>query len=657
MVKPTGYNHRGSAPLSHRPAMPRLLVAAALGLLVAPAAVAGVGDPQLGTDHPWYPGELHCSTWDRLFAHQEAVYKRVTGRTCASDEDKVLAAWLWRNTHYWHGEEGAEDLWGRGIGQGGDARGREYWSGLFAHGFGLCGTTHSQWVAEMEARLGHGRGRAVGAAGHSAFEVFLTGGPYGAGKWVLLDHDLSTVVFDPAGKRLLGMDEIAADWKRLTDRGFAPARQRGWLLCGLHPGDNSSYARFGVAEYLAGYAGPPPTVHLRSGESLRRFFEPGLADGKTFAFWGRNYNTSDIPGPERSHTWVNQPDAMWGSKTGAGSKPGQARYGNAVFTYTPDFAAGTYQEGAIDEGDTHVTFEFTTPYIVAATPPNAKEWGVYDPGCKNGLVVTGTSDCGVSVSVDRGASWTAGGKLSDRPDLTDAVKGHRQYRLKLHRGAKQLVGSGLTITTVCQANPSTMPRLKDNGTTVRFEAGGLGLVSAGPNVPQALPHVVAGRFDSPAVTLELKTPRGEPVRRVYAAAHMRSSAPPDPAVAYQIELSTDGGESWRPLVKDWTINRQGAEPADFWSQCFCWGDGPVTGDAAAVRVRFRNSGGKAVARAEVHLAYSVRRTTPTRVRYGYTDASGPVVATHTFAGTPGEPAWEVRTGANIRTNWVETAAE
>ena len=54
----------------------------------------------------------------------------------------------------------------------------------------------------MEARLGHGRGRAIGAAGHSAFEVLLKGGPYGDGKWVLLDHDLSNIVYDPAGKQL-----------------------------------------------------------------------------------------------------------------------------------------------------------------------------------------------------------------------------------------------------------------------------------------------------------------------------------------------------------------------------------------------------------------------------------------------------------------------
>jgi hypothetical protein len=632
----------------------RLVPAAALVLALASPATAGVGDPQLRTDHPWYPGELACSTFDRLFATQAAVYERVTGRPCATDEDRALAAWLWRNTHYWHGEEGAEDLWGKGFGRGGDARTREYWTGLFAHGYGLCGTTHCQWVAEMEARLGHGRGRAVGADGHSAFEVFLTGGPYGDGRWVLLDHDLSTVVFDPAGGRLLGLKEIAPDWRRLTDRSFRPERQRGWLICGLHPGDNASYAKNQVAEYLAGYAGPPPVVHLRRGETLRRYPQPGLADGRTFVFWGRNYNTGGVPGPERSHTWVNQPDAMYRSATGAGHKPGQARFANAVYTYTPDFATGDYKEGVVAEDGAQVTFEFHSPYVIGATPPTAGEWAVYDAGGTNGLVVRGTAGCPVSVSVDRGRTWTAGGRLAGPVDLTDAAKGHRQYWLKLHAGAKALVGSGLTVTTVCEANGAVMPRLRDGGTAVTFAAGGRALVSAGPTLPQAAAQVVEGGFDGPAVTLELRTPRGEPAAEVYAAAHVRSGNPPDPRVKYQIELSADGGRTWRPVVKDWDVNRQGDEPADFWSQSFCWGGAAVAGDPVpAVRVRFRNTGGKPYARAELHLAYRLPRADATDVTFAWADDAGDHTAAHTFTGGPGEGPWAIPTGRNVRTKWVE----
>jgi hypothetical protein len=622
---------------------------------VLPAiALAGVGDPQLETDHPWYPGEATCSTWTRLFATQAALYQRVTGRDVRSDEDKALAAWLWRNTHYWHAEEGVEDLWSKGFGKGLDTRTRDYWTGLFAHGYGLCGTTHCQWVAEMEALLGHGRGRAVGTNGHSAFEVFLTGGLYGKGQWVLLDHDLSTVVFDPEGKRLLGMREIAADWKRLTDRRFRPERQRGWLLCGLHPSDNGSYAQYRVAEYLAGYAGPPPSVHLRRGESLRRYLAPGLEDGKTFVFWGRDYGTGGIPGPERSHTWVNQPEAMFRSKSGAGYKPGQARFANAVFTYTPDFARDDYREGVIAEDEKSVTFAFQSPYLIAATPKEKGPWGIYAEGCRNGLVLRGKGGIGVALSVDRGQTWHEAGALDGTLDLTDRAKGHRQYWLRLRAGRATLRDSGLTIRTVCQANASVMPHLGENGSRVQFAGGDTALLSAGPTRAQAQAHVVAGKFDSPTVTLKVATPRGEAATRLYAVAHLRSSSPPDPKIAYQIEWSADGGKTWQAVVKDWRINRQGDEPKDFWSQSFCWGETalPAEHPVREVQVRFRNNGGKAVARAEVHLGYAVPRRDPLEVTFAWKDSAGERKHTHTVRGKDSE-RWTVPTRKDVRTHWVE----
>ncbi|MGD0044833.1 MAG: hypothetical protein ABSE84_31275, partial [Isosphaeraceae bacterium] len=51
-----------------------------LALATAAAARAAVGDPQVKTDHAWYPGELSCSTFERLFQNQAEVYQRVTGR-------------------------------------------------------------------------------------------------------------------------------------------------------------------------------------------------------------------------------------------------------------------------------------------------------------------------------------------------------------------------------------------------------------------------------------------------------------------------------------------------------------------------------------------------------------------------------------------------
>ncbi|OPX24044.1 MAG: hypothetical protein B1H04_02990, partial [Planctomycetales bacterium 4484_123] len=131
--------------------MMRLSFTAYLVLAAAGAAWAGVGDPQLKTDHPWYPGELSCSTWDRLFETQAELYKRVTGRDVNTDEDKALASWYWRNLNYYHCAVGKEDVWDRGHAKGEAIR--EYWAGLFGYGFGLCFTTHHQWHGEMAKLL------------------------------------------------------------------------------------------------------------------------------------------------------------------------------------------------------------------------------------------------------------------------------------------------------------------------------------------------------------------------------------------------------------------------------------------------------------------------------------------------------------------------
>lgn len=628
------------------------IVLLCLGVVPVEIVCAEVGDPQVRTDHPWYPGELACSTFERLQATQAEVYQRVTGRQPVSDHDKALAAWLWRNTHYAHGEEGAEDLWGRGFTQGQDLRTREYWTGLFAHGFGLCGTTHSQWTAEMNVLLGPNRGRGVGVKGHNTFEVFLRGGEYGEGKWVLLDHDQSTAIFNEAGTALLSMAEVQRDWQRLASRSFQPGKQNGWLVSGLHPDDGATYAEYNVAEYLPGYSGPPPIVHLRRGETLRRYLQPGLADGKTFVFWGRNYNTAGIPGPERSHTWVNQPEKMHGSQEGAGYKPGQARYGNAEYVYRPNFADGTYREGVVAEDDHQVTLEFYTPYIVGASPAGDGPWDIYEPGCKRGLVVSGDASCAVAVSVDRGASWIDCGPLKQQLDLTDHVKGRRQYLLRLGAGAKTLAGSGLTITTVCQANAAILPRLKDGGSEVQFAASNRAVLSAGPNLPQAQAHVVAGQFGSPSVTLELKTPRGEPAVEIHAAAHVNSSNPPSPDVKYQIDLSLDGGRTWRPIVEDWSITRRGDEPPDFWSQSMCWGSASLgQSTATGARVRFRNTGGKHYARAEAHLVYRTPTRDATRVTFAWTDDTGQQQASHLFDAD--DAGWSIPTDKQVVTRWVE----
>ena len=619
----------------------------ALGL--ATQVLADVGDPQIRTDHSWYPGELAISTFERLFATQAATYERVTGRRVDSDESKALASWFWRNTHYWHGETGRRDLWGEGLTQGKDKRLREYWNGLFGYGFGLCGTTHSQWTAELDQLLGHARGRGVGVAGHNSFEVFLQGGAYGEGRWALLDHDLSTVIFDESGRSLLGIAEVQKDADRWTSRSYKPGRQRGWLVCGLHPSDGSSYRKYAVAEYLAGYAGPPPMLRLRRGERMRRYFQPGLDDGKTFVFWGRNYNTAGIPGPERSRTWVNQPEKMRGSRNGTPHRNGQARFANVAYVYEPDFGGADYREGIVGESAKQVVFSFQTPYVIGATPPNDKAWGIYDDGCRNGLILQGKATCPVSVSLDAGRTWSPPQPFKEGLDLTDLVKGRSHYWLRFGTAANRLRNTSLAIRTVCQVNVAVLPWLKDNGTTISYEASGREVLSAGPELGLAKSFVTAGGFGEKNVTLSIKPDK--PAVGLHASAHVASGSPPNPRVRYHIEFSLDSGKRWLPLVKARTILRRGDEPGDFWSQSFSYGSADIRAEAGKpILVRFRNDGGKRYLRAEAHLVQATGQPDPLKVTYAWTDSSGPRTGTHVFR-TRGD--WRLTTGRQVRTRWVE----
>jgi hypothetical protein len=126
-----------------------------------------------------------------------------------------------------------------------------------------------------------------------------------------------------------------------------------------------------------------------------------------------------------------------------------------------------------------------------------------------------------------------------------------------------------------------------------------------------------------------------------------------PEIKYQIEYSIDGKQDWKPIVKDWTIPRRGDEPADFWSQSFCYGSTEIPdSNAHSVQVRFRNDGGKRYLRAEIHLVYLTPVSDATKVTFDWSETSGPRRETHIFHPGASEP-WELKTGKNVQTRWVE----
>jgi hypothetical protein len=309
----------------------------------------------------------------------------------------------------------------------------------------------------------------------------------------------------------------------------------------------------------------------------------------------------------------------------------------------------------IEKTKDSLTFEFRSPYIIAATPPNQEAWGIYAQGCKNGLVIEGRG-IKASVSIDHGTTWSEPAKLDGQLDLTDHVKGQRQYWLRLHFDEGQKPGdAGLRWTTVCQCNVAVLPRLKDQGTEITYAASNQAIVSAGPTAAHAKSHIVEGSFGQNKVALELETPRGEAISGIFAATHLASGNPPDGKVRYQIEYSFDKGQSWRPLVRDWTIPRQGKEPPDFWSQTLCWGSKEIDDETPAmVRVRFINDGGKQNLRSEMHLAYRVPEPDAMRVTYAWSDAvADDQSASNVFAPSDKPQTWRIPTAKAVVTKWVE----
>ena len=618
---------------------------------------AEIGDPQVKTDHPWYPGELAISNFERLAATQAAVYARETGRAVESDHDKALASWYWRNLHYAHCAEGTGDYFDAGF-TASDWN-REYWHGLFAHGFSLCGTTHSQWSAEMNALLGHARSRSVGVTGHSSFEVYLTGGAYGRGQWALLDHDVSTVIFDESGKRLLSIAEIKTGDKRLRDNNYQSARQNGWRIAGLYEKDVVGlYDEYASASYLSGYAGPPPTVHLRRGESLRRYANPGLEDGETFVFWGLNRRKSSGPGPARDRAWVNQPEKMHGAQRDAGSARDRVRFANAVYTYRPRFNDDSYREGVVAESEQQVTFEFNTPYVIAAQPPNDQPWAIYDDGCTEGLIVRSRRSLEVSVSTDCGQTWMTKKITDGLADFTDQAKGHKQYLVRIMASPNSLTDAALSITTVCQMNAAVIPRLRSGRNKITYAASGVALDSAGPNRDQANAHVHAGALDSAdGVTLRLATPRGEPIVALFAASHNQSGNPPTPGLSYSIDYSDNRSSSWEPVISDWKIERREPEPPDLWSQSFAYGAKELEGRPQEIDVRFRNSEGKPYRRVESHLLYEVSNPTSGSVTFSWIEDGDRIrQSTHQVRSGHQEQTWAINTTGQVVTRWVEISA-
>lgn len=538
----------------------------------------GAGDVTLRTDHPHYPGEGVFQSVD------DCIRFATDGK--AGDQEKAIALYLWMLTHQWHlaspqewnvpGETPDTNIWRDDMVVYDANRAR------FSYGYGLCGTVHS-WNEPYWKALGM-QVRRREFPGHVNSEV-----RYG-GRWHAFDTDMAGIVFGKDGA-VAGYDDIIAD-PSLVEQTHAPlpcypfawpsdlkSMRKGW----------EEIARGGNWHkmYNSGYVAHPAIVQVRRGETFTRWFDPDHYGGKDKRrFWHHQDN-----GPFRNWTFANQ-----GTPEHRGAEAncrGNARYCNGEFVYQPDLTSVAYRDGVVDQSanvvpsmdqpklrsqdgkPAIVTFEHFSPYVICGDPVD--DANPMSGTATDGLIVEGSAvgNVSVEISVDQGQTWhrlnSVTGNFSH--DLTEHVKG--RYGWQLRFGFQDKAGlDALKFTTTTQVCQAIYPRLTDGGCRVAYRCAMRGVTPMLPNFgsDEATLRAVEQRDmrsdnvvyepRSSQSRLAYRTTNNRPghvvfrvnagereLLEVYAAVRYGVRVPPPDNCDYRIEISTDDGESWRPLAR------------------------------------------------------------------------------------------------------------
>jgi hypothetical protein len=658
--------------------MNRILTIAFL-LLCSAFVHAGVGDPTIQTDHPQYPGEGAFQTIEQCVAYATA------GKT--TDQDKAIAMFNWLLTHQFHLFSPQE--W-NAPGMVPDSR-KENVSELivydanrsrFSYGYGLCGTVHA-WNEPYWKSLGmNARRRAF--PGHTNSEI-----EYGGG-WHTFDTDMAGLVFRKDGI-VAGYEDVIKDLTCLeNDRSPIPRYPFAWPsdFQGMKDGWKEVAKKVNWFKmYNGGYAAHPGIVHLRSGETFTRYFDRDHFGGPA----QRRFWHNQKGGPFRDWTFVNMGEPEhFGAKSNC---RGNATYCNGEFIYRPNLASGSFKEGVVeqsanlawtdaspklrskDAAEAFVTFGHFSPYVIAGMPVDGAN--PMSAPAKGGLVIAGQAIgfVKIEVSVDQGQTWKAAGELRGQfeKDLTDEVKGRYGWQLRFQMAEKSGVDA-LTFTTITQVAQPIYPRLKPDGCPVTYRAGSRTVVPILPNFATA--ENIAGRYEekslrSPNLVYAGRSPQqrfaytvqgNKPawatfkvavpanLLQVTAAARFSIRVPPPEGCDFHMDISTDGGKSWKPFAK-------ADIPKDNeLSSAWMFGQADVTAaktHTALVRVHIY-AGGYQLGLISAEL-YGVQQTPPPQaVKLTYAWKEGGALKSHVenIAANTSEWKFKVPTGKQIADEYI-----
>lgn len=534
-----------------------------------------IGDPTLETDHPFYPGEGAMQTIEQCVARATAGKE--------SPQEKAIALYLWMLTHQFHLSSPQE--W-NDPGKVPDCRNPDYEMvvydanrGRFSYAYGLCGTVHA-WNEPYWKALGmNARRRAF--PGHTNSEI-----EYG-GNWHAFDTDMAGLVFRRDGI-VAGYDDIIRDPTLIdVDRAPLPRYPFAW------PSDFNvmkqgwqEVARGGnwYKMYHSGYAAQPGIVHLRSGETFTRYYNPDHFGGPS----KRRFWHVAPGGPARDWTFINRgtPEHN-GARSNSRS---HVTYCNGEFVYRPHLERAAYAEGVAEQsanvvcgsesprlrsrdgGEAHVTFQHFSPYVICGDP--ADDANPMTGPATGGLIVAGTAieKVQIDLSGDQGQTWNALGEVRGHfeKDITDGAKGRYGWWIRF-----RWTGNGglddLAFTTVTQVAQTIYPRLKPDRCSVTYRAASRAVVPMLPNFgaeesvvseiedrshrssnvsysPRTLKSRVAYqlRSNQPG-TVAWRVTVPSPLLQVSAAARFTVRVPSPSDCDFHLDVSADGGNTWSPL--------------------------------------------------------------------------------------------------------------
>jgi len=487
-------------------------------LAFSASAWAQTGDPELKTDHPYFPGEAAMSTPTKAVAHALAIPRGSLGNS--TNRDKLIRIFLWRGEHFAHQISPAVyNLPAVTPNPSADnplMTDYDAMRAMFSYGYGLCGTNHAQMRAFAE-ELGW-TDRRRGLQGDTGYEIFVDGA------WRYVNTDQYTLHFlsNSASDHFASLDQVVSTNHRYIE--WNPDLGMGYRLpqANTHgsyldfPGVTGTVANrslqwrdyynnvwniaaaSSIKMYGEGYTATPIAVRLRRGESFTRWLQPdGIVGDLALAgriWWG--YNAAG--GPAIPWSFVQNAPARDEIPGGAEESQGNQKYGNGCFDWTPNLANNEHLDGAADVTGTLVTggspalkstgtstlvLEHFTPYTIAGRPT-----GGADPAANavDGAIVfaNAVGTVGVDVSVNAGMTWTPSGTLSGagaQVDFTNLVKGRNSYLLRLSFDNAEGLNS-LRVRTITMMSQAVYPNLKDTSTQVTYAAGNTGSLELSPDL-------------------------------------------------------------------------------------------------------------------------------------------------------------------------------